>query len=126
MVISLRSVPEISPFEALRTLVAMFSQEFCRAGQVSGDDGLVGEIDVGHVFVEFSLLLTLQSAPSLPLRIMTKHLFILSPLFREVFGARGAPGLPKTCSGPANNRDENGGRCGKTDSMPPQRFPQTI
>src|SRR5512135_931564 len=104
----------------------MFGQKFCRSGQVSGENGLVGEIDVGHVFVEFGPLLAFQSAPSLPLRIMAKHFFVLSALFRKALGARGAPCLPNTDRGASNDSNDNGGSSSKSGAMPPQCFVEPI
>ena len=86
-------MPQISPLKALGAGVAVFGQQFRGSGQVSGEDGLVGEIDVGDIFVELGPLLAFQGTFSFPFRFEAKHFLVLSALFRDV-ALRASPARP--------------------------------
>ena len=52
MIVTLRRMPQVSPFKSLHPSRMVFGQEFCRSIQVSGKNRLMGEINVGHVFIQ--------------------------------------------------------------------------
>src|SRR6185503_1994327 len=130
MLVALAELPQITPLKVAKIGIigrcVMLLDQLERAAEVTAVQGLVGDVDVGDVFVQARETFAGESTFALALGLRAQPAFLVRCRHCAILGLNGANCLPDTDD---DSDQQCGGNCrsgGKGTAMPADEFLKAI